>query len=251
MNKTQQVLLGIIIIIILLGICSIVLYQREGFTMTPKLTKQFLQIQRLLNPNIVFDTEQIQKQVTKEELLYFIQNKKWYWSKNTELLYTNALQQNPYIRTDPQDAINTIRTIYNEKAILQMLSWQTKEGQFLLHGIQIYDKDSNPNEFGEFAYNSGQIEKKDKVIRCDYNTKRNPFLVQDTYSWQNGYNGYQTSPINYKDLETTIQGFSFLDKPCNPCQALQDPPNYNCPFTLELPTTKKEISPVWKYLWSS
>jgi hypothetical protein len=107
--------------------------QKEGFTWNQESTNKFLEIQKLINPEIVFNTPEIQKQATQEQVNYFNQHGHWPWSEQVKNLYKEALNKNPYIRTSPEDAINTISTIYNEQAILQMLSWQAKEGQFLLN----------------------------------------------------------------------------------------------------------------------
>jgi hypothetical protein len=249
---------------IILCITLIVIYRfanlsnkKEGFTWNNYLTEKFLKIQNLQNPDIIFDPEQIQKQVSKKELMYFIENKKCPWSKETEMLYINALNKNPYIRTEPLDAINTVRSIYNEKSILEMLSWQEKEGNFLLKGVSVFDDSGNeyedlPSGWGDYAYNSNQIKKKNKVFKCGYDKNGEISMVKVKYMGNNGITGAHTSettPINYNDLERNIPGFKFINSPCNPCEALNDPPNYNCPFTLNLTGTVGGISPVWKYLW--
>ena len=92
--------------------------------------KEFLQIQHLQNPGIVFDPDSIQKQITSEELDYFLHHpaKKdvtsvhiWPWTKETEDLYIHKLEKNPFIRTYPQDALEKIRSIYNETAIKELI----------------------------------------------------------------------------------------------------------------------------------
>jgi hypothetical protein len=159
------------------------------------------------------------------------------------------LNKNPYVRTSPEDAINTIQSIYNENAILEILSWQTKEGKFLLDGVVAIDNNTLPNGWGDFQYNSGQM-KQGTVYKCAYDTSGNISMVKVKNL---GFNGItkKTTPISNSDLENTIPGFHFINEhqTCNPCEALNNPPNYNCPFTIQTSATRGGTSEIWKYLW--
>ena len=228
---------------------------REGFMWNNYLTQQFLEIQHIQNPGIVFDPEQIQKQASQDELKYFIKHKKWPWSKDTKRLYVEALNQNPYVRTDPRDAINTVQSIYNENSILEILSWQAKEGKFLLEGVSVIDNtELLPNGWGDFAYNSGQMKRDNTVYKCAYDNNGNISMVKVKNMGVDGITGIEkteTIPISISDLEDTLPGFQFIDEPCNPCDALNNPPNYNCPFKIETSGMigGKKTTAIWKYLW--
>jgi hypothetical protein len=266
-NLNYGIILLLIFIIIYRFISlSVTMYSKnaikEGFTWNQTSKNDFLDIQKLINPKIVFDVDEIQKQSSQEEVNYFIKHGYWPWSDEVKKLYKETLNNNPYVRTSPEDAINTVRTIYNEKAILELLSWQAKEGHFLLNGISIHGGKKNPyvalpNGWGDFAFNSGQISKNGNIVKCGYNKdgsgKKNELSMQEIIPKGNDgivYNHVKKiSPIDYNNLEKIIPGFSFLNGPCNPCDALNNPPNYSCPFNLELRGSKKGISPVWKYLW--
>jgi len=231
---------------------------KEGFTWSQESTNKFLEIQKTINREIVFNTPEIQKQASQEEVDYFNQHGYWPWSDEVKKLYTESLNNNPYVRTSPQDAINTLSTIYNEKAILQLISWQAKEGQFLLNGVSINTGKNNPYEdlpsgWGDYAFNSDQISKNNNIIKCGYNKNNDLSLQEIEYRGNDGilYNHVKKiKPIDYNNAESTIPGFSFLNSPCNPCEALNNPPNYNCPFELNIPGAKKGVSPIWQYLWN-
>lgn len=241
---------------------------REGFTWNEASTDKFLEIQNLINPEIVFNTPEIKKQATQEEVDYFNKHKKWPWREEVKELYKEALGKNPYIRTDLEDAVDTVSSIYNESAILQMLSWQAKEGQFLLNGVSVNTGEKNPYEdlpsgWGDYAYKSGQITKKNDVIKCGYkknnednknNSNNNKITLQRIKHMGNegilNSSVQKIDPVDYHDLEKLIPGFSFLKEPCDPCEALNNPPNYKCQYSLNIKDTEKGISPVWKYLWS-
>jgi len=237
----------------------------EGFTWSKDSTENFIKLQHSINPHIVFDTNKIQQQATQEEVDYFLKYGKWPWSKKVIELYKKAISENPYIRTDPKDQINQIRTIYNQASILKILSLQTKEGQFLLNGIRIHDISGNkledlPSGFGNFGYRSKLINKKNDIISCNIDENGNSKLVKTEFTGKDGITGVQTKTItnvDYKDLENMIPGFSFLKSPCNPCVAFNSPPNYTCPFKLDLKNStsstskSKDPSQIWEYLWST
>lgn len=230
-----------------------VLSRREKFTQQSH--DDFISIQRTINPQSIFDMDKLKDQVSQDELDYFNENGEWPWSQETELFYMQAISKNPYIRTSPKDSVGYVKKIYNENAILQILSQQTKEGQFLLSGILVKDPNGNSNEtlpsgFGEFGYTSGLKEDlSDDVIKCNMDTYE---LERTTYTGRDGINNAQTSitnKVDYTDLENIIPGFKFVNEKCNPCLALKSPPDYSCPFELKLKGKPSTISPIWKSLW--
>jgi hypothetical protein len=223
------------------------------------LQNDFLKIQNTINKNKVFDMNTINSQATQEELKYFNKNGKWPWSQKVINLYQDAVNSNPYIRTVPQQASNYAQTIYNQNAILTLLSYQTKEGQFLLNGVLVKDPSGNPMEelpsgFGDFPYESGLLGNRvDDVIKCNLNNDQNPTLERIRYTGKGGIFGEQTqkvTPVDYHKLENIIPGFSFINKPCNPCVAMAENPDYSCPFKLKVKGKSPFISEVWQYLWN-
>jgi hypothetical protein len=223
------------------------------------LQNDFLKIQNTINKNKVFDMNTINSQASQEELKYFNKNGKWPWSQKVINLYQDAVNSNPYVRTVPQQASNYAQTIYNQNAILTLLSYQTKEGQFLLNGVLVKDPSGNPmeelpNGFGDFPYESGLLGNRvDDVIKCNLNNDQNPTLERIRYTGKGGIFGEQTqkvTPVDYHDLEKIIPGFSFINKPCNPCVAMAENPDYSCPFKLKVKGKSPFISEVWQYLWN-
>jgi hypothetical protein len=228
-----------------------------SFTNNSKL--DFLQIQNTINKQKVFDMNTIATQASQEELDYFNKNGMWPWSQKVIDLYEESIRRNPYIRTIPKQATNYARTQYNEAAILRILSYQTKEGQFLLNGVLIKDPSGNPSEdlpsgFGEFGYSSGLLgNRSDDVIKCNLKDDSNPTLERTTYTGKGGIFGEQNekvTTIDYNDLESLIPGFKFLSSPCNPCKAMSAIPDYSCPFNLKVKNKSPFISDVWQYLWN-
>lgn len=263
LTLSYNVKYGIIVSIIL-----IIIYRytqltksKEGFTWNKQSTQDFLQIQNTINHNKIFDVDMIQKnQASQSEVNYFNTHGMWPWSERTIELYSMAVKSNPYIRTYSGDSINYARTLYNEAAILQIISYQTKEGNFLLNGVLVRDPSGNkmedlPSGFGDFPYESGLIEhdKRFDVIKCNMKGPNGGTLERIKYTGKGGIYGEQTTKktkVNYNDLEDIIPGFKFLDGPCNPCVAVGEKPNYSCPFQIKLKDKSPFISQVWQYLWN-
>jgi hypothetical protein len=260
---------------LLTGLVLLILYRfshisREKFTTDSE--RDFLEIQNSINKQNVFDMNIINSQASQEELDYFNKYAMWPWSKDVVDLYTEAVNRNPYIRmtaqqrtyedkdVNPDDdrRINFARRIYNQAAILRLLSYQTKEGQFLLNGVLVKDPSGNkmedlPSGFGDFPYAVGLLENRaDDVIKCSMKDEQNPTLERVRYTGKGGIFGEQTekvTPVDYNDLEKIIPGFTFLNKPCNPCGALAANPDYSCAYRLRVRNKPPFISDVWQYLW--
>jgi hypothetical protein len=221
---------------------------REGYEQSnawsPITIRQFIQLQNSINPKIIFDTNQTQKQATEEEAIYFLSHGYWPWKTTTEDLYKSMIKKNPYILTDPEDSMNYVKTIYNNNAIQQVLFQQSPEGRFLLNGITLPGSQSQTQRekdgLGNFTQTSGLAPKPNPIIKCLFggpnnNTDTDPALYKITPMGYEGIYGSpitETTPIN--DPEKEIPGFSFLhsNKKCNPCIALNDPADDSCPFTI-------------------
>ena len=230
---------------------------QKGFTEKSKL--DFIKIQNTINKQKIFDMNVIATQASQEELDYFNKNGMWPWSQKVIELYQEAIKRNPYVRTLPELATNQARTIYNEAAILRILSYQTKEGQFMLNGVLVKDPSGNkiddlPSGFGNFGYSAGLIgNRSDDIIRCNLKDDTNPSLERIRYKGKGGIFGEWTeekTAIDYNELENLIPGFSFLSSKCNPCKAMSSIPDYSCPFRLKVRNKSPFISDVWQYLWN-
>jgi hypothetical protein len=243
---------------VILSILLIVLYrfsllsiEKEGFSDTKK---DFLLIQDSIHPNKIYDVNMITRnQASPEELAYFNKYGIWPWSDKTKDLYMQAITANPYVKIAPDAALLDTQSIYNEKAILMTLSYQTKEGQFLINGVQVPgsgSEESLPSGFGDFAYKSGlKPDLRKDVIRCNMDTYS---LERIHYTGKDGIYGAQTaatSPVEYGNLESIIPGFKFVSGPCNPCMAMKEKPEYNCPYQLKVGENNSGISSIWKALW--
>jgi hypothetical protein len=255
---TNNRLYGFVLAVICIIIYRSFYLSKEGFTWSNSSTQDFLEIQSTINPDNIFDVNMIQQnQASQEELDYFIQNGEWPWSETTINLYEKAVDKNPFIRNYSGDEVNRIKKIYNEAAILRILTQQSKEGQFLLNGVTMKNPNGNPNEdmpsgFGNFGYNSSLIGNlNNNIIKCN-SSSNNSSLEKITYTGKGGIFNQQTkqiTPVDYNNLENIIPGFKFINGPCNPCGALNENPNYTCQYELNVKNKPTGISDIWQYLW--
>jgi len=207
---------------------------KEGFIWSNKSIRDFLTFQNTVNPNTQFNMEMIQTQASEDELSALLCDGYWPWSEKTQTLYINEVSHNPIVKMSPQASMNYARTVYNENATKQMLSWNTKEGQFLLSGVSIYKKDGT----------------KTGNVKCEMDEHGKTFMKKTTYQGDNLWNGYKntkTTNLKNNELPKEIPGFHFIKGPCNPCVALDN--DYSCPFELDTKDTGT-VSEVWKSLWS-
>lgn len=232
---------------------------KEGFFWDNKTTTDFLSVQNTINRNKIFVVDDIKKQASQKEAEYLIKNSEWPWSNETEQLYKASILNNPFIQTYNKDSIIDAKRTYNNKVILDILSNQTKEGRFLSTGVEVHTgKNMMADGVGYFGYNSGLIKNLyNPTIKCHpkYPNSNEYVLKSEEYIGDDGITGEHvivTKDVDINNLENIIPGFTFLDKPCNPCSALayNNDPKYNCPFSLNVKNTNTGISAVWEYLWS-
>jgi len=219
---------------------------REGFTQwSSKVKTDFANFQNTHNPNFQFDMNIIQKQASPEEVEYLIKNNKWPWSDSVKAMYKDAVMRNSVISMDPGVAMDVAQTIYNETAVKELLSWNTKEGAFLLTGVTV-------------GHTKGLPDNINNIVRCgtsDSNSNGNSnggaVMEKITNVGYDGINGSMIknyAPVPDAEIPKLVPGFKFLKGECNPCVALNDPANYSCPFSLNV-GDGGEVSTIWKDLW--
>ena len=201
---------------------------------------EFANFENTHNPNFQFDMNIIQKQASPEEVKYLIKNNKWPWSDAVKAMYKDAIMRNSTISMDPGVAMDVAQTIYNETAVKQMLSWNTKEGAFLLTGVTV-------------GHTKGLPDNLNNIVRCGLPNGVDGGAVMEkiTNVGYDGINGSMTknyATVPNSELPNLVPGFKFLKGECNPCVALDDPANYSCPFSLNV-GDGGEVSTIWKDLW--
>jgi hypothetical protein len=207
---------------------------------------KFVQLQKSRYPTAEFNMDVIQNQATEQEVLTLIQTGFWPWSKETQDLYINAILKIQIIKIAPNEALSEAMKLYNETAAKLMMSWNTKEGQFLLMGADLGESKYDPL----FA-----VDKNRDIIKCKEATSdKDPvsYMEKTTYlgtDYSSGIFKTKKEIVANADLPTVIPGFRFIKGACNPCGPLNITPDYGCPFKLK---TKGDnsVSKIWQSLWN-
>ena len=207
---------------------------KEGYTSSTwsdELIERFLAYQYFHNPRYIFDIDIIQKQASSKEAEDYLKNGKWKWSNDVEKLYINYVNVLPFVSFSATSAVEDAKKIYNEKAITELMAWNSKEGQFILNGAVIGHSDGLPNNVNN-------------QIKCNTKGQMMKIINKDVDIYP-GYMIQEKKFLPSEDIPKTLAGFQFIDGTCNPC--VQDGNNY-CKFKLNI-GDGGDISSIWKYLW--
>jgi hypothetical protein len=211
---------------------------------SPELIDKVVRFQRSQNRNIQFDMNIIQQQASPEEAETLLKTGKWPWPSEIKDMYKQAITKNNVINLSSTTSLEKAQSIYNASAIKRLLSWNSKEGNLLLYGQKIGHTKGLPNNINNF-------------VRCGTDMMGNSSMKKYTYTGRDGINGSLTSrvdPVSNEEIPGLVNGFQFLEGECNPCVALNDPPDYSCPFLFNNGSgsgsvTGRKPSSIWSYLW--
>jgi hypothetical protein len=230
LNKTYERLFLFLMFIICLfiyyhfGFHKIKNYAVELFTninnyqpWSDDLRQRFLSYQNTMSRNdYTYNLEILQQQVTPQEVEEYLKTGYWNWDNLLKELYLDKVQSSTLVNIVPEESLKYAMRMYTAEAVKQLLAWNYKEGEFLLYGA----KDTNKN-----------------IIKCSNEEKS--FLID--------VNG---NKLNNEDVPNLIPGFSFINKPCNPCTALDYPKNDDkCAFKLNV-NGDNNTSEIWKRIWN-
>ena len=254
----EKILIGLFVIGVILGLIFFFLSNsnsnsiKEGFKplknnfipWTADLIKRFNIYQSTVGVNdYQYNMRILQEQATALEAEQLLNTGRWPWSDDIKQKYKDAISRSPVISVDPGDALDNAMKIYNQNAIKQVLAFNTKEGKFLINGT-ISDANNNDNqEYGVF--NGADLNP--TTIRCsdDLHSSVLQKKVFNGYNLWNGYKNTTTTTIKNEDIPSEVNGFSFVNGPCNPCDK-----QYNCPFRIDVnDRTGDKITPIWAELW--
>jgi len=221
----------------------------ESFTnaWSDDLKKRFLNYQTTINENNnQFDLNVLQAQVRPEEVETYLKSGYWTWSDDLIKQYLIEVGNNNIIKLDPGVSLNYAMRLYNQNAIKEILAWNSKEGNFLLNGVDLGVSVSNNQQYN-VASNPHN------TIKCSADAIMEKTVYNGINKW-NGYPNKTVSALKNEDLPKEIPGFSFINGPCNPCSALNYPADYSCPFNIEVKVKGKGhfsgVSNIWKQLWN-
>ena len=209
----------------------------EGFTWSKKTIDDFVQYQNTMNVNNYrFNLKVLQEQVPYCEVNQFLKTGYWPWKESTKYLYMDAIAKSPLVKMDPSEGLDYGMKLYNETAAKRLLSWNTKEGQFLLSGGLLGNSLNMPTDV-------------QNTIRCSPDAHKS-VMQKTVYTGFNDWNGYKNSitlDIPNQEIPLEMPGFQFVKEACNPCVALQSN-DYSCPFRLNV-KGNNTVSEIWQDLW--
>ncbi len=217
----------------------------EGFS--NDLIHRFLNYQKTVNENNHhFDMTILEKQVSPEEMESYLTSGYWNWDDELIKQYLIAVGNDKIIKVDPGVALNKDMRLYNSKAITELLAWNTKEGEFLLNGI---DLGVSPTNNQQYHYTSIPH----NTIKCATDLNGNSYMektIFDGIDRQSGFPIEKKTRIDPGKMESEIPGFSFKKNKCDPCVALDS--DYSCPFTINVLNDKSAVdSSIWSRLFNS
>lgn len=167
--------------------------------------------------NYKYDLEILQQQVSAEEVEEYLKTGYWNWDEDLKQMYLDRIQSNTIIKSIPEQQLNDAMKKYTSEAIKILLAFDYKEGKFLLYG----GKSINGN-----------------VVKCSNNPE--PMLEEIIDG--------EPTIIHDENIPNVMTGFTFIDNPCNPCVAINDPIHAKCAFKLNV-LGNADISPIWAKIW--
>lgn len=187
-------------------------------------------------PSVQFNMGVLQKQTDDSDVQYLIDHGHWKWSDDTKQIYQNAMSSSSSTKGDPGIVLVDTQKTYNENAVKQALAWDTKEGQFLIYGVSVTSSSKKKEPAWVRTDNASAI------YKCAEDCNGEPRIQ---------YFGESNSSVvvPLEELPNQIPGFQFVRGVCNPCEALEEDAQYNCPFTIQTTEKDIEISEVWSNLW--
>jgi hypothetical protein len=259
MRKYNLQIILILILILIILFYFLFIYQNqknmlvEGYRFlnsnkwSDDLKKRFIEYQNTVNNNSHrYNLKVLESQAKPEEVEHLLKTGYWPWSDEIKYLYMDAVFHNKIIKIQPDDALDYAMKIYNENAVKKLLSWNTKEGEFLLYGA--YNKDKGKEDL---SLTNFDLDASYSLIRCGNTETNKPVMKKYTYFASNGYLLPSESIIENKNIPDELRGFKFYNNVCNPCNVFKDDDNYNCPFIINTKEDKENnISTIWRKLWN-
>ena len=203
----------------------------------------FIQFNKVSFPTTQFNMNIIENQASESDVTTLMTTGYWPWSQKTQDLYKDNIAHNEIIKIDPGISLDNAMKLYNENAIKQLLAWDTKEGSFLLYGVNA------GTSVGEPSFLPKSLKKHDS-IKCAHDgsgMEKTSYLGSNLF---NGFFNFKKEKISNENVPDAIHGFSFVNgSACNPCGPLNESPDYSCPFKINTATTESVISEIWADLW--
>jgi len=201
-------------------------------------------------PNVQFNMDVLQKQTDDSDVQYLIDYGHWKWTDETKQIYRNAMSASSSTKGDPGIVLIDTQKTYNENAVKQALAWDANEGRFLIYGANGPSVKALTKE--KVSWDTGSSTDNSAIYKCADDCSGEPRIQYFDGADAVGI----TVPL--EELPNQIPGFRFLRGVCNPCEALKEDAQYNCPFSIQTGSetgvdgtsvSSTGVSEVWSNLW--
>ena len=140
-----------------------------GYGWGSQVIKQFLSLQSTINPQYVFNVDDMQKYISKDEVNQFLTDGKWNWTDETKKQYLDYIKNDTRSKewVDASFDMKNLQTAYSEKAMQKLLGGQgcggvkrNKIGVFIAHedhGVLYEGREKDGSGIRTFGENSGLL----------------------------------------------------------------------------------------------
>lgn len=242
-----------VVALIILIICLLVMFKKgfrckEGYKGWSKDTmNSFDNYKSTSLPNVQFNMDILQKQTDDSDVQYLIDHGYWKWTDETKQIYRNAMSASSSTKGDPGIVLIDTQKTYNENAVKQALAWDANEGRFLIYGVSGPSVKSLTKEKVSWVKSDNGADDGAAVYKCADDCSGEPRI-----QYFDGADAVGVT-VPLEELPNQIPGFRFLRGVCNPCEALKEDAQYNCPFSIqtgsETGVDNTGVSEVWSNLW--
>lgn len=176
------------------------------------------------------------KRIDNKDLYFYNENNKYDWDSSTIQLYKVFLN-NQNISISDEDFVayvDKLRTIYNQYMILELMSRESNRHKLLTNGVLV---DGSNNILQPWDESTMTLTGSQYIVKCDGNLKK------------------FTSPSSVgTDVSLSLlNGISFPDEICNPCDSLLAPDNvnrYKCKYNLQMQeNVGLSANGIWNKIW--
>lgn len=169
------------------------------------------------------------KNVTVDDMKTYNNFKKWNWDRATEQLYRDYLEKQGYLYNNNEfyQHILKMKTVYNQKMILEMLSTKTDQNQLFQNGLLVNEQNEilQPvrQNWKDYYINNDTFfgNKTNKVIQCNNNRLKMFDKSKDSFLNKD----YQGRDISADLFASSID---YLKDKCNPCES-----NHLCQYKIK------------------
>jgi|UniRef100_A0A6C0IL70 hypothetical protein len=181
------------------------------------------------------------KRVNNEDLHFYNENEKYNWDSSTIQLYKDFLNsQNISISDEDFNGyVDKLRTIYNQYMILELMSNETNRHKLLTSGVLV---DGSHNLLEPWDSSTMSLTGSQYIVKCN-NNKLQKFASSSS------------SSVGTDISLSLLNGLSFPNAVCNPCDSLLAPGNedrYKCKYDLNI---QKNVglsgNGIWNKIWNS